>query len=94
MHAGTDGGGAVDSHVDLDGGRDGGLRRGISAITLSTVEMTLAPGILKMTIRWRLSTRRCVPEFCCPIHRREDVATLSETVPRSEMRTGAPLCLL
>ena len=48
---GADGSGAVERDVDLDGGGDGGLKGGRSLSTLSTVEMTLAPGDLKTTMR-------------------------------------------
>ena len=72
-------------------------RRGISAITLSTVEMTLAPGILKMMIS--IGALSAAPGGPCPGLMPETPAvwmsaTLSTTVPRSATRTGAPVCWL
>ncbi len=71
-------------------------RRGISAITASTVEMTLAPGILKMTIRMASFSLagRALSGLMPDTPAVWMSATLSVTVPRSETRTGAPVCLL
>ena len=69
-------------------------RRGIWAITASTVSMTLAPGILKMTIRMASLSwpggplAGLMPETPAVWMS----ATLSTIVPRSETRTGAPVC--
>ncbi len=67
-------------------------RCGSSANTLSTASMTLAPGILKMTIR--MESRR-MPSWPGPLIPPTPAvrmsAMLSEMVPRSETRTDAPV---
>ena len=57
---------AVHRNVDLDRWRDVGLKAGHSALrTASTVSMTLAPGILKMTIRMASLSLPLWPGSCC-----------------------------
>ncbi len=70
-------------------------RRGISLITLSTVEITFAPGILKTISR----IASCIFVAPLPSLMPETPAvsvfeTLLVTVPRSATRTGAPVCAL
>src|ERR1035437_1166884 len=69
---------------------------GISAITLLTVSITLAPGILKTISMIALLSSPGGPLIglipATPAFNMFE--TLSVTVPRSPTRTGAPVCLL